>query len=300
MKPLYVNLTTLCVLLAFLIPTLVLMCAVMVERKRRRFSEKPPQQEKLLRPAGYSLAIRLEEIQDAMLEKLLIACVLCGIAGAAATTFASCMALPAPVIYTLVSGALLFVSGVAGTVLTLRVFRGFTKARNMRLGLRGEQAVAETLHEVGDCGYHAFHDLPGGENWNIDHIAVGVRGVFLIETKARRRRTNRDGKPEHVMIYDGKTMQFPSGQDVEATAQAQRNADWLVKYLTKKTGEPVAVEPMVVVPGWFIKTMGNFPVKVMNATYLAGYLRGQNEKLLPAQVRRIITALDEKCRDVEF
>jgi hypothetical protein len=129
---------------------------------------------------------------------------------------------------------------------------------------------------------------------------VCSRGVFLIETTARRRRPSRDGNPEHVVVYDGKALHFPSGQDGEAILQAQRNADWLTKYLSKKTGEPVAVDPVVVLPGWFIKTMGNFPVKVMNANYLAGYLRGQSEKLQAAQVRRIITALDEKCRDVVF
>jgi hypothetical protein len=36
------------------------------------------------------------------------------------------------------------------------------------------------------------------------------------------------------------------------------------------------------------------------ATYLTGFLRREAEKLEAAQVRRIIAALDEKCRDVEF
>jgi hypothetical protein len=58
----------------------------------------------------------------------------------------------------------------------------------------------------------------------------------------------------------------------------------------------------VVLPGWYVtfSGKGNFPVKAINANYLVGYLRGQSEKIVPAQVRRIITALDEKCRDVEF
>ena len=41
-------------------------------------------------------------------------------------------------------------------------------------------------------------------------------------------------------------------------------------------------------------------MKAMNANYLVGYLRSQPEVLSAAQVRRIITTLDEKCRDVEF
>ncbi|GEM_PF-1310262 len=42
---------------------------------------------------------------------------------------------------------------------------------------------------------------------------------------------------------------------------------------------------------------GNFNVKAMNAPYLAEFLSREDEKLEAAQVRRIIAALDEKCRE---
>jgi hypothetical protein len=38
----------------------------------------------------------------------------------------------------------------------------------------------------------------------------------------------------------------------------------------------------------------------MNATFLPGHLQRQSEKIEDAQVRRIISAIDDKCRDVEF
>ena len=41
-------------------------------------------------------------------------------------------------------------------------------------------------------------------------------------------------------------------------------------------------------------------VKVMNTSYLRSYLRKQPETMDPAQVRRIIAALDDKCRTLEF
>jgi hypothetical protein len=173
--------------------------------------------------------------------------------------------------------------------------------QDYRPGLRGEQAVAEVLNEAADCGFRAFHDLQTEKLGNIDHVAAGPRGVFLVETKARRRRKSRNQQPEQVVVYDGKTLQFPWGYDAEAVLQTERNAGWLSNYLTKKTGENVAVQPLVVLPGWFVERgKGNFNVKVMNATYLTGFLRREDEKLESAQVRRIIAALDEKCRDVEF
>jgi len=58
----------------------------------------------------------------------------------------------------------------------------------------------------------------------------------------------------------------------------------------------------VVLPGWFVtmSAKGSFPVRVMNTTFLHGYLQRENEKIEAAQVRRIIAVLDEKCRDMEF
>ena len=182
----------------------------------------------------------------------------------------------------------------------MRTFRRFHESRDIRLGLRGEQAVAEALNEAN--GFRAFHDMPGGDDWNIDHVAVGTRGVFLIETKARRRRGSRNGQAAHEVIYDGEALQFPTYRDAKPIEQAKRNAKWLANYLTKKTGEPVQVAPLVVLPGWYVKfsEKGNFPVWAMNTTYLPKHLLGQREKIEAAQVRRIISAIDDKCRDVEF
>ena len=83
-------------------------------------------------------------------------------------------------------------------------------------------------------------------------------------------------------------------------AQAQRNANWLADFLAKKTAEVVPVQPLVVLPGWYTETRGKYPVKVMNTSDLRSYLRKQAETIHPAQVRRIIAALDDKCRTLEF
>ena len=282
-------------------PLLVLILAMAIDRRRRKRIEKPPQTEKLLRPPGYSLSIRLDEIQDSFLFDIFWAATPCAFAGASVILTVQLLAARAPVLWLAPAVVLLAGFSVAGIWATLRTFRHYWTAQDYRLGLSGEQAVAEALNEVADCGFRAFHDLQTEKLGNIDHVAVGTRGVFLIETKARRRRKSRNGQPEHVVVYDGKMLQFPSGYDAEAVPQAERNARWLSNYLTKKTGENVAVQPLVVLPGWFVEQgKGNFNVKAMNAAFLAGFLRREDEKLEAAQVRRIITALDEKCRDVEF
>jgi hypothetical protein len=255
-----------------------------------------------LRPPGYSLSLNLDKTLDAMVDDMIAACSLSAFAGVCFAVFHSLIVAKAPASWLSTCLIILAAFTILSTWAAIKAFLGFKKAQNIRLGLRGEQAVAEALNEAAENGFRAFHDLPAEENWNIDHVAAGTRGVFLIETKARRRRASRNRQPEHEVIFDGDFLQFPFGKDAKPIEQAKRNAKWLSNYLGKKTGEPVRVEPLVVLPGWFVRIAekGNFPVKVMNANYLPGFLRRQDEKIEPAQARRIITALDEKCRDVDF
>jgi hypothetical protein len=281
-----------------MVPLLVLFGAFWYDKKRRENRIQAPQTEKLLRPPGYSLSIRLDALADRVINKAFVTCGLCAISGTFLGT--------AGRLYGIWCGSILLLGlafGFAGGITAVRVFADLRRVRNIRLGLRGEQAVAEALQEVADCGYRVFHDFPGGDDWNIDHIVVGPMGIFLIETKARSRvRTHGNKQPSHIVNVIGDTLRFPTADNSKAIRQAERNARWLADYLTKKTGEKVEVEALVVLPGWFVKIQD--PSRkgpgVMNADYLTKYLRGRSRKVELAQVRRIVAAVDEKCRDIEF
>lgn len=199
------------VLLAAFAPVLILFLAIILDRRQRKHTEKPPQSEKLLRPPGWSLSIRLEKTFDSILDNLFAACALSAFSAAGFVAIAVSFGAKAPVLW--IAGILLItVLVVAGCgIYAVRTFRRFNEARDIRLGLRGEQAVAEALNEA--SGFRAFHDMPGGDDWNIDHVAVGTRGVFLIETKARRRRGSRNGQAAHEVIYNGEALQFPTYRD---------------------------------------------------------------------------------------
>ena len=172
-------------LLATITPPLVFILAISFDRYQRTRVEKSPQTEKLLRPPGYSLSIRLDKTWDALLNNILAASLLATISGGGTFTVASLLGANAPARYVIISVvvSLPFMAGCLWA--TLRAFQRFKEGRNIRLGISGEQAVAESLGEAADSGFRAFHDLPGGDNWNIDHVAVGARGVFLIEPKTR-------------------------------------------------------------------------------------------------------------------
>jgi hypothetical protein len=236
--------------LGALLPALVIIICKSFWSRSRKKKSRSPQVEKLLRPAGYSLRLKLDAIWDSVTENLFAAMVFAGGAvwvarqsGNFAVLFAAPFALP----------SLFF---------TWRIVGKFREAENYRLGLRGEQAVAESLVEVTDSDYRAFHDFVAEKLGNLDHIVVGSRGVFLIETKARSRPTkSKSGQPTHEVIYDGEALQFPNCRESQPVQQAKRNAVWLENYLKKKTGENTPVEALIVLPGWFVEGVPKVFVK---------------------------------------
>jgi hypothetical protein len=252
--------------------------ALLYYRKWRDRHVDPPQTEKLLRPPGYSLSVKLDTYFDELLTDCCVTMLIC----AASEVFAQLTGVAvilAATWWVLPFAGLFFATALITGLRVIRTANRFREMQNVRLGLRGEQAVAEALNEAGDCGYRSFHDVePKAGGWNIDHVVVGTRGIFLIQTKARRRRTPRGAQPRHVVTYDGRCLSFPSGDDMKAVPQVERNARWLTDFLAKKTAEPVNVEGIIVVPGWYTESKGNYPVKVMNANYLVKFLRKQPER----------------------
>ncbi len=56
----------------------------------------------------------------------------------------------------------------------------------LRQGARAEEIVGETLNELRRESWIVMHDVEQPGEGNVDHIASGPNGVFMIETKLRR------------------------------------------------------------------------------------------------------------------
>jgi hypothetical protein len=80
----------------------------------------------------------------------------------------------------------------------------------------------------------------------------------------------------------------------------ERNVRWMREFLAGFEPKDLVDQPVIVVPDWHVKPKGNYRVKVMNATYLVGYLQGAKRVFSPEQLETTIRRLDERCRVVEF
>jgi hypothetical protein len=64
-------------------------------------------------------------------------------------------------------------------------FRPSEQARSWQRGAHGERRTARLLDRLTRHGYVVFHDLavPGKTSANVDHLAIGPTGVFVIDSK---------------------------------------------------------------------------------------------------------------------
>lgn len=294
--------------------------AILLARIRRRRElrkeegHRAPVQEKLLRPPGYSASERVETLTDDFVEAGVVVAGL-GAGVAASVLFGgrflwswlmadpgSAFRGPIPTIL-----ALCFYLGAFAVTLGFVIRQGRRLRRldeereNWRLGARGEQLVGEALNDpaILAAGYRIYHDVPGAEDWNIDHVVVGPSGVYVIETKARTKRPGKDGQPSHEVQYDGQSLRFPDWEDRKTTDQVKANVDWLRRWLGDHVSKDLTFHAIVVIPGWFVRAHGNYLVKVMNAKYLRGFLPGQPKTFGAPILNPVLSKLEERCRTLE-
>lgn len=280
--------------------------------KKEKGLTKSPFSSKLLRPPGESLRLKISELEDQLNEKLL----------------AIVLALVAPGLFylmiskvnVLVLGFSLCIAGFICWTIAWSKWRGLLKLRkellNYRLGFDGERHVAAELTPLIAKGYHIYHDFvfdmhPGGEetNFNIDHIAIGSEGVFIIETKAKRKSLKAPANElqPHELAVEGTSredtvLRFPNGSiDEKPVKQALRQADQFRRWLNMPKITEMEVRPIVVFPGWMIKSDKWQKLGIQSASKIANRLPdlGRGRRLHSHEIEAISARIEDKCRNIE-
>ena len=195
----------------------------------------------------------------------------------------------------------IIIGGLCGAFLLvtfLKLVIYFRKRRLMRLGYLGELAVGQELNQLMLEGYRVFHDFPA-DNFNIDHIVVGKKGVFAIETKVRSKRITKNRQKDATVEYNGRVLYYPRGKDLHTVEQAQRQANWLDNWMGSAMGERVYVRAVVALPGWYVKRTSPEGIPVVNPKQFLSLFKHIEPRLLSEEALiRIVHQLEQKCRDV--
>jgi hypothetical protein len=255
--------------------------------RQRAGNVRDPVKDKLLRPPGESLRVEVQKMEENcnFLFTITFAIPICTL----------------PLLRTTHWAVPTMLVALTCGPLSLLLFRRWNKISNYWLGFQGERAVAEELNQLMRKGCVVFHDLQMPERGNIDHIVVAPSGLFVVETKARRKRRAKEGREEHKIIYDGKVLHTPQGTDTSSLAQVERNAAWLADQLSKALAEPIRVTPILTFPGWFIERSGRSYINVVSHKNIGQVIHSNlGNPLNEKQMKQITAWVEDHCRNVEF
>lgn len=176
-----------------------------------------------------------------------------------------------------------------------RVVGMFRKFKALKLGRDGERAVGEFLERFREIGFHVFHDIPG-DKFNVDHVLIGPKGVFVVETKT----LSKPARGEAKITFDGKQV-LVMGREPERNpiVQARALANWLCDILLQSTGRKVSVRPIVTYPGWFIDPPPKgtrSDVWVLNTKVIPDFIEYEREVLTPEDVKLLSFHLSRYVR----
>ena len=264
---------------------------IILIRSHQTRGKKNPLNFELLRSPGQSLKERIEEINDRISDYLTF--MFMGPLAMYAIVVSQYLTStpPSPFLLILYLGVALGLS----VFFSLKIFRLMHTRTHYRLGYDCELMVGQGLHSLLAEGFRVFHDFPA-DGFNIDHIAIGPTGVFAIETKGRAKSSKAENRNWEVR-YDGRQLTFPGWTETRPITQAVDQARWLRTWLCQATGSETPVDPVLAVPGWYIKRTGPGGPRVYNGKNPTPLARGARV-LSPEQIRAIAFQVERQCRTV--
>ncbi len=262
--------------------------------------ERPPMQFKLLREPGETLRKRLNAADENDLVVLLIVALTPLLLSTGFVTICVKISPQKAQLAVLIAAGVLFLGALP--LSGIYAVRRLHRYANDWLGYMGERAVSEALIPLYAEGYRVFHDVPAAgakKTFNLDHVVIGPSGVWLIETKTRRKRRGRAGYKEHEVAFDGAQLIWPWGEERQAVIQVQCEARWLAEWINRATGIAVVVNPILALPGWFVHEKSVNVVRALNHKNLSSAITGRRKIAISnADADLIARLLDETCRDV--
>ena len=222
--------------------------------------------------------------------------------------FAGCIVLQIAAYFSAKSPLVLVLAVVVFVLVLLVCIRSLVarlkRCRDDYLGFFGERIVADCLESLKEKGWFIFHDLQcdgATGKFNLDHVAVGPAGIWVIETKCWRKRRARPGFKDHELTFDGSKIICPWGDETDAIKQAADNANWLQKCLQTRLGKTFDISAVLAFPGYFVTERKLGAVRLTNPKNLPLVLTGRDNAILnAAEIDLVRRQLEAQCRDVEY
>jgi len=153
--------------------------------------------------------------------------------------------------------------------------------------------VADHVSELKERGFMIFDDCRLGDR-AIDHILVGRKGVFVVQTAVGIGAFQADLNTHGTATYDGRALFFPGKEDHETVSRACEDAEKLSEWLSEALDIPLAARAIVALPGWRIKRTSAEGISVIHPTQFEALFQYVRPRPLTTEEAALISARVEQ------
>jgi len=189
--------------------------------------------------------------------------------------------------------------------------KNIAKIRSYKLGRDGERSVAQYLSVVArqlskeNTNMHIYHDLVNEkEKFNIDHVVVSKKGIFIFETKTYSKTKNITNK----ITSNGKEL-LKNGQKITSNIplQVKGQVKWLQSEILQITGKKYEIIPTVAFVGWFVDAKKIDDIYITQAKTISNILENQYSDILyddeelkriTSCIHKLATVKNENYKDI--
>lgn len=286
-------------LVLLFVPTFLILGILVYIKKREALSRVSPLTTDLLRSPGFSLQKKIGDLHWELMECLLMIPMLTAIIPLLIFIQKNIFDKQ---VASISWGLVILLITLCVAYYIRKIIKKTKQLNYLHLGYACEMAVGQELELIvrpADRPYRVFHDIPF-EGFNIDHLVVSPKGVFVIETKGRSKPLQNGSKQFKVRV-EGDALHFPRHVEREPILQTQRNVKCIQKWLTEATGFNVPVGGVLVIPGWYVELKQRMVSPyIMNSTQLSQQLPNLFAGALElGQVQAISHQISQRVKDVD-
>jgi len=237
--------------------------------------KNPIEYSKLLRNAGQSCDEEIDKIREGMIDNLLFyslffIIILFGIL-IFKVAYLNYFSLGLPLLFFI--------------ILLLKISKAIKKIRNYKLGRDGERAVAQQLYNIArqvskaESNMRIYHDIVDNKKgFNIDHIVLSKKGIFIFETKTYRKSSQYERN--EITVKDGKIYKnnYPIQKNIPLQVKGQEQ--WLQSKLEQALGKKYPIISTIIFIGWYVEDGKIDTINIINARNIQHILENQYNKVI--------------------
>ena len=193
-------------------------------------------------------------------------------------------------------------------ITTWKIVKSWPKIKAMKQGRDGERRIGQYLDnefrdDLTGKPIRIFHDIPG-ENFNLDHVIICEKGIYVLETKTLSVPVK---GCEKLLYKGGENLYYKdNGNKVPGNpiGQVSAGVKWLRELLRRQYELEEKQFPNLPIRGVLVPTdryivnqnIGEYDIWVLNQNALTKFISNENDRMKPVTIKACGDLIDGYIR----